>query len=279
MSIDLSSRPGTVQTYDRLIPLPLKPLLLAPLIHWRAWVGLGWSDVVQSYRRTMLGPFWITMNLVIFTTAMTLVYGALFGVAARDYAGYVVCGMMAWLWTSSLLSEVGNTFIAYASYIKSMPVDKSIFVWATVFKLLVTFAHNMMIFPILVLFGIVHLSVYTLLAIPALAVLFLLSIPVTAVSAILFARYRDLPRLIGSSTIIVMMMTPIFWKPEMMKGWRTAFVYLNPIHYVIEFVRRPLLGEPIGSLELAVVLGMTVLLWVLAAFVYRRYQSYVVFWV
>lgn len=262
-----------------LVPGPLRSLLAAPLSQWRAWVGLGWTDIVQSYRRTLLGPFWITMNLVIFTTAMTLVYGALFGVAARDYAGYVVCGMMAWLWTSSLISEVGNTYITYSSYIRSMPIDKSIFVWASTFKLLITFAHNMILFPILVLFGIVHLSYYTLLAIPAIVILFLLSVPVTAISAVLFARYRDLPRLIGTSTIIVMMTTPIFWKPDMVSGWRSAFVYLNPIHYVIEFVRRPLLGEPLSSLEVAVVLGMTIFLWLIASYVHKKYQAYVVFWI
>lgn len=279
MSVALSSRPDEIRLYDRFIPKAISPLIVAPLIHWRAWVGLGWSDVIQNYRRTMLGPFWITMNLVIFTTAMTLVYGALFGVAARDYAGYVVCGMMAWLWTSSLLSEVGNTFIANASYIKSMPVDKSIFVWATVFKLLVTLAHNMIILPILIPFGIIHLTVYSLFVIPAIIVLFLLSIPVTAITSILFARYRDLPRLIGSSIVIIMMITPVFWKPNMVSGWRSAIVYLNPIHYIIEFLRRPLLGEPIGTLELTVVLGMTAAFWILAGFIYRRYQTYAVFWI
>ncbi|HWK96686.1 MAG TPA: ABC transporter permease [Pseudolabrys sp.] len=279
MSFTLTSHRGANRNLGRFIPSPLKPLLAAPFENWRAWVGLGWTDVVQNYRRTMLGPFWITMNLVIFTTAMTLVYGALFGVAAADYAGYVVCGMMAWLWASALISEVGNTFITYSSYIRSVPVDKAIFIWASVFKLLIVFAHNMIIFPVLLLFGIIKFSPHTLFIFPAIAILFLLSVPITAVTSILFARYRDLPRLIGTSTVIFMMLTPIFWKPDMVSGWRTAVVYLNPIHYVIEFLRKPLLGEPIGSLELAVVLGMTAALWVIATIIYRKYQAYVVFWV
>jgi ABC-type polysaccharide/polyol phosphate export permease len=65
----------------------------------------------------------------------------------------------------------------------------------------------------------------------------------------------------------------------MVSGWRSAFVYLNPIHYVIEFVRRPLLGEPLGTLEISVVVGMTVLLWIVGAYVHRKYQAYVVFWI
>lgn len=268
-----------VQPYERLIPSSLRSLTVGPIRHWRTWVGLGWSDVVQNYRRTMFGPFWITISLVIFTTAMTLVYGALFGVPVREYAGYVVCGMMAWLWVSALLSEVGNTFINSASYIKSMPVDKSIFVWASTFKLLVTFAHNMIVYPILIAFGMVHISIHTLMIFPALAIMLLFSVPFTALASIAFARYRDLPRLIGSTMIIFLMVTPIFWKAEMMSGWRTAFVHLNPVYYLIEFVRRPLLGQPMDLLQFVVVGGMTAFLWIVAGFTYRRYQHYVVFWI
>ena len=97
--------------------------------------------------------------------------------------------------------------------------------------------HQLIVYACMVLIGLVHPTVYTLLAVPAFALLFVMSIPFAAGAAILFARYRDLPRLITGSIIIVMMMTPIFWKPDMISGWRSAFVYLNPVYYVIDLVR------------------------------------------
>lgn len=255
------------------------PLLVGPLKTHRLWVGLGWSDIVQSYRRTILGPFWITLNLVIFTTAITLVYGALFGMQPADYAGYVVCGMIAWLWVSGLLSEVGNTFIVFSAFLKSMPIDKSLLVWATTYKQLTTLAHQLPVYFGLMLFGIIKPSLYTLFAIPAIGIVFLMSIPITAITSILFARYRDLPRLIGGSVIIVLLTTPVFWQPTMLSGWRKAIVYFNPIYYVIEFIRRPMLGQPLDLVTVLVVLGMTALLWVVGARFYKRYEPYVVFWV
>jgi ABC-2 type transport system permease protein/lipopolysaccharide transport system permease protein len=242
-------------------------------------MGLAWSDVVQSYRRTFFGPFWITLNLIIFATAITLVMGSIFKVSTEDYASYVVCGMIVWLWVSAMLTDVGNTFLVYSQFLRSTPIDKAFFIWAAVGKQTIVLAHQMIVYLALIPLGFVKVTPYTPLVIPAIAILFLMSIPFASVASILFARYRDLPRLISGSIVLVIMLTPIFWKPEMISGWRSAIVYLNPVYYVIDFVRSPLLGEPIKPLTGIVVLGLAAALWIAGAYFYNRYQKYVVFWI
>jgi lipopolysaccharide transport system permease protein len=241
-------------------------------------MALGWSDIVQSYRRTFLGPVWITLNLVIFATAITLVYGALFGLPTKQYAAYVVCGMIAWFWVAALLSEVGNTFLNYTHFIKATKIDKAQFVWAAVYKQLLILLHHMVVYAALLILGIIDLSFYILLSVPAVLLLFALSIPVTAIAAILFARYRDLSRLVGSAMVVLMMVTPVFWQANMVQGWRAAFYYLNPIYYLIEIIRQPLLGHWPGVTIVAVVCGMTIVAWIAGALFYRRFERYVVFW-
>ena len=253
--------------------------LAAPLVNCRLWITLGWLTIVQNYRRTSLGPWWITANLAIFVLAITLVYGSLFSIPAKEYSAYLLGGMIAWYWVSALLNDVGNTFLSYSHFIKSTAIDKAQLVWATVFRLFVTFAHHFILVIAYIVFGIIHFNHYTLQIIPAVVLLFLFSVPVTAVAAILFARYRDLQRFVGSAVIIIMMVTPIFWQPNMIKGWRGAFVDINPIHYLIELIRRPLLGQPLETSTLTVVCVLTVLAWIGGTLFFRRYQRYVVFWV
>lgn len=257
----------------------LPPLLASPLANCRLWMTLGRLDIVQNYRRTSLGPWWITANLAIFVIAMTYVYGALFGIPTKEYSAYLLGGMIAWYWVSALFAEVGGAFLNYTYFIKSTGVDKAQIVWATVFKVFLTFAHHLVLVAIYIVVGVIPLNIYTLQIVPAIALLFLLSIPVTACAAILFARYRDLQRFVGSAVIIVMMVTPIFWQADMMKGWRSAFVDFNPVHYLVEIIRRPLLGQPLDLTTVAVVVGLTAALWVGGSIFYRRYQRYVVFWV
>lgn len=269
---------GAVPAIVRWLPRSFRALAEASLANPRLWTGLAWNEVVQSYRRTMLGPAWISLNLVIFTVAMTLVYGALFSVPTREYAAFLACGMIGWFWVAALLGEVGYTFMNSSAFLKSTAIDKSVFVWATVFKQVIILGHHLAVYLVLVAIDVVRPSAHTLLLIPAVVVMFALSIPITAIASILFARYRDLPRLVSSMIIVILLVTPVFWQPSMIKGWRTLLFEFNPIYYIVEFLRAPLLGRPEDPLVVAVVLGMTGFLWLVGAAFYRRYERYVVFW-
>ncbi len=254
-------------------------LLKGPIENPQLWSTLGWLDVVQSYRRSLLGPFWITLSMAIQAFAMTVVFGAIFGVPAKEYAAYIVTGLVGWTWVAALITEMGNTFILHGGYIKGIKIDKAQLIWAMAYKQVIVLGHNLIVYAVAVALGVIPLTVYTLLFIPALIVFFLMTIPLTAATAILFARYRDLPRLASSIVVIIMLLTPVFWIPTMMTGWRTLVYKLNPIYYCIEFLRQPLLGQVPDLTVVTVFLGMTAAAWIVGGYFYRRYNRFVVFWV
>jgi ABC-type polysaccharide/polyol phosphate export permease len=254
-------------------------IVAGPLTKPRIWLSLGWLDVIQNYRRTFLGPFWIILQMVIFSIAMTVVLASMFGVPTEDYAAHVVTGMIAWTWISAVVLEGGGTFLVYGQYIKSVPFDKAHFIWASAFKQVVIFAHNLVVYAGLVVLGVVEINLYTLMIFPSLLLMFLMSLPLLAVVAIMFSRYRDMQKLVSSSIIIVLMLTPIFWLPEFITGWRTAIYIFNPIYYVVEIIRKPLMGLPVSGTAYLVVSALTFTFWVLGAFCYKRYHRFVIFWI
>jgi ABC-2 type transport system permease protein len=45
---------------------------------WRQrtlWGYLGWQDIKQRYRRSVLGPLWISISMGVIATAMGILYG------------------------------------------------------------------------------------------------------------------------------------------------------------------------------------------------------------
>jgi ABC-type polysaccharide/polyol phosphate export permease len=262
----------------RHVPALIRSLVEEPLRRPALPLRLAWVEIVQSYRRSFLGPFWITLNLVIFTIAMTFVYGALFSMPTAEYAAFLACGMIVWSWVSALLTEAGNTFINNGHFVKNTCMDKSVLIWTFVYRQVIILAHHLIVYVALIFLGVIKLSLYTALALPAFGVLFLLSVPITAIMSILFPRFRDLARLIASLILVILLITPIFWQATMMTGWRTLVYLANPVYYIVEFARAPLLGKPPDPIVVAVVLAMTAAIWVLGAAVYRRYAKYVVFW-
>ena len=53
------------------------------------------------HKRTVLGPFWLLLNVIIFSTALGSVYSGLFTVDFFEYVSYVCAGFIGWLWVAS----------------------------------------------------------------------------------------------------------------------------------------------------------------------------------
>src|SRR5882757_3806255 len=51
---------------------------------WRLWVTLGWNDILQRYRRSILGPFWLTASMAIMVIALGVLYAELFKTPVND---------------------------------------------------------------------------------------------------------------------------------------------------------------------------------------------------
>jgi lipopolysaccharide transport system permease protein len=72
---------------------------------------LGWQDLKQSYRRSPIGPFWLTVNSGILIATMGVVFGVLFDMELRDYLPYLAVGLVTWNFLSTALNEACNVFV------------------------------------------------------------------------------------------------------------------------------------------------------------------------
>src|SRR5262249_5002544 len=59
--------------------------ILATLVHLAQWSTLAWNDIKFRYRRTTLGPLWITLGLGATVFSVGLLYGVLFGNELSQY--------------------------------------------------------------------------------------------------------------------------------------------------------------------------------------------------
>src|SRR5437879_8406258 len=59
--------------------------LLSALKDWPLWTMLGWNDIRQRYRRSTLGPFWITLSMATFIGVLGVIYSRIFHVDVEIY--------------------------------------------------------------------------------------------------------------------------------------------------------------------------------------------------
>ena len=245
---------------------------------WHIWGTLGWHDIRQRYRRSKIGPFWLTISMGIMIAAIGGVYAGLFNMEIAHYLPSVAIGFVVWGFISGLTLDGCNAFIDGRGSIRHARLPLSIYVYRVVWRNLIIFGHNFLIVVVVALFFEIRPGWISLLAVPAVALLCLNGIWAGLLLGLLSARFRDVPQIVANAMQVAFFLTPILWKPDLLPG-RAFVVTYNPFFYAVELVRAPLMGTtpPLKSWLAALVatlLGASV-----AFAVFVRYRRRIAYWI
>ncbi len=246
--------------------------------HWRFWGLMGWQDIRQRYRRSVLGPFWLTLSMGVLVGTLGFLYGALFKIEVADYLPFLALGFLAWGLISGIITDGCTVFIDSEHFIKQIKLPFSTFVFRVLWRNLIIFAHNFVVYiGVAVVFGI-WAGWAGLLLVPGLALIIATALWVGLLCGMVCARFRDVPQIVASVLQVAFFLTPIIWKPELLAD-RVAFVLVNPFFHFVELVRAPLLGQAPSALTWTVVLGVTAGGWVVTFLLFRRFRNRIAYWV
>ncbi|KUI37268.1 ABC transporter permease [Mycobacterium sp. GA-2829] len=247
------------------------------------WLHLGWQDIKQRYRRSVLGPFWITIATGATAVAMGLLYSKLFKLELAEHLPYVTMGLIVWNLINASILEGAEVFIANEGLIKQLPTPLSVHVYRLVWRQMILFAHNIIIFIIIAIIYPKHWTWPDLAVFPALLLIMLNCVWVSLCFGILATRYRDIGPLLNSVVQLLFFMTPIIWNEATLQaqgaGQWAKIVELNPLLHYLDIVRAPLLGADQELRHWIVVLALTVIGWVMAVFAMKQYRARVPYWV
>jgi ABC-2 type transport system permease protein len=247
------------------------------------WLHLGWQDIKQRYRRSVLGPFWITIATGATAVAMGLLYSKLFKLELSEHLPYVTMGLIVWNLINASILEGAEVFIANEGLIKQLPTPLSVHVYRLVWRQMILFAHNIIIFVIIAIIFPKPWHWTDLAVFPALALIMLNCVWVSLCFGILATRYRDIGPLLNSIVQLLFFMTPIIWNEATLQaqgaGQWARIVELNPLLHYLDIVRAPLLGADQELRHWIVVLVLTVVGWTFAALAMKQYRARVPYWV
>lgn len=254
--------------------------LLDGLIKWRIWLMLAYQDVRLRYRRSVLGPFWLTISMAITSYSMGYLYSHLFHTDLQTYFPFLVAGMLTWGLISSQISDLTEALSSGGGLIKQIKLPYSLYVHRVAMRNLIVFFHNMVvIIPILAIFHqVAKVNLHTLLLIPGLAVAYVNAITYGLILALIGARYRDIAQIIKSLIQVAFFLTPVMWNANILppKDW---FIFaFNPFYAFVELIRAPLLGQVPSLTSLIMVSVVTVIGAAVCYKMFARYRSRIVYW-
>ncbi len=248
------------------------------------WGYLGWQDIKQRYKRSVLGPLWISITMAVVAVAMGILYGALFQEDIRVFLPYVATGLLIWYFINGCILEGSEVFIANEGLIRFLPAPLSLHVYRLLWRQTLFFAHNLVVWVALVVIFGTPLNASSLMAIPAFGILLLNGAWIAVLAGIVATRFRDIPPIIASLSQLLFFMTPIVWKYDTLLNnpavaERARIAELNPVLHFVEIVRQPLLGQEIAWRHWVIAGVITVVGTAVALVALRNYRARVAYWV
>jgi len=221
------------------------------------WSTLGWHDIRQRYRRSVLGPFWFTLSTFILIGVLGFLYSQLLNLEIKTYLPYLGLGWVLWQYLSNSILEGANGLIEAENLIKQIRMPVTIHICRIVWRNFCIMLHSL---PVVFLFSMVlgnRLGTEFFMIIPGMFLLLLNGVWAGVFFGVLCLRYRDILPIVTSLIQVAFFFTPIMWTPELLKD-RSWIADYNPLYHLIQLVRSPLLGESAGLISWVWAFGLVV---------------------
>jgi ABC-type polysaccharide/polyol phosphate export permease len=240
---------------------------------------LGWQDVKQRYRRSAVGPFWLTISIGVMVGSIGFVFGQIFGSDMSVYLPFLAAGIVLWSYIAATIADGCNSFISAEPIIKQLPIPLFVHVLRVIWRNFIILLHNLLILPIIYVVFAKSISVEALLFLPGVLVVTVNLAWMTLVLGVLSARYRDLPQIVGSVLQVLYFLTPIVWLTHLLPARAQALLDFNPMFHLVEVARAPLLGSVPTLFNWGVSVAMAIFGWLIALWVFGRFRWRVAYWI
>lgn len=263
------------------------------------------QDLKVKYRRSVLGFFWSLLNPLLQMLVISIVFSMLFRFSVRNYALYVLSGLLPWSFMSTSISGCSMCIVSAEGMLKRQYFPKFVFPISVVMQNLVTFFLSLTVL-LLVLAPVTGFKISAALLILPLSFLCIVcvSLGIGALAAVLTVHFRDTQHLVSVFLSAWFYLTPIIWpleakhpakraqgavasqvsaEPELVDMGPVPHKYrfyckLNPMYSVIEMFHRPIYDAKFPTLyEFLGAIGVAAVSLIMGLVVFRRYENTLVF--
>ncbi|WP_039046410.1 ABC transporter permease [Plesiomonas shigelloides] len=246
---------------------------------YQAWLYLSWFDIKQRYKRSTLGPFWVTISTGILIGMLSILWSTLFKLDVKDYVPFFSIGQVVWTFIAMQLTDASMGFGQFDYIIRQSKVSFTSFILRLISRNLIIFAHNFVIVFFVITF--VSGSGWSFTALFSILGLLILSIALSGFSlllTIICTRFRDVQMIVQNFLMVAFYFTPIMWKTDQLSENVKFYVNFNPIVHYMSIIRDPLLGIPPSLLSWIVSIIVAIFFIILSLVVLNKYRNRIAYW-
>lgn len=266
------------------IAVPVPPSYMQRLWALRYFLfSLVAMDLRARYKRSLLGVGWSLVRPIAMTCVLCLIFCRLFNMPVRVYAPFLLCGITLWQFIYESAYLGCSCFMQGAAYIRQQPVPLAMFPLRIVLGsgLHASISIGLTLTLITIIRGVPALATFAV-VLPSLVLVLVFCWSLSVFFGLLHTYFPDTQHLMEIIFQILFYLTPILYPPEMIRSRQEFawFIDINPMAYLFDAVRQPLLTDTFPPLHTYVVFASFVVGFTLVALLFlRKMEKNLVFWV
>jgi lipopolysaccharide transport system permease protein len=243
-------------------------------------LSLGWQDLKQGYRRSAIGPFWLTLGMAVQISAIGLVFGLIFGTPMEEFLPFLATSLILWALISATITDSSMAFVTGEAILRQLPMPHYVHITRVLWKNVLMFGHNLVILPFVFLLFLKAPTWNLVLFVPGFLISSVFLSFFGYLLALITTRFRDMQQIITSLMTVVFYVTPVIWQPTLIPaGIAHLLLGLNPFYHFLQIVRLPILGQAPTFENWALSIAMTLLAGLVAYLASKKYKNRLAYWV
>jgi len=209
------------------------------------WLLLARQDIRRRYPARSLGPAWITLHSTVMIVSIGLVLSQALGIPYRIFIPYLATGWIIWQFVATNIAESPSLFLD-ATLVTMTPHPLFVQVLRQLARNLLVLACNLPVATAAFLLLRIHQPVLPFQALAGLVLLVINAAWLCMLIGLLGARHRDIQQIATVAMQPLFFLTPVLW-PVRSLGSLGFLADINPLYFVLESIRSPLLGIALGA--------------------------------
>ena len=252
--------------------------IVQSLAYSRAIIYMAMSDLRARYKRSVLGPLWMTLGTAIGAVGLSFLWAELMHKDVREFMPTVTAGLILWQFIAGVVGDASALFSRQAALIRNINLPLSIYPTQLLLRHLINLLHSVPVFAAVAWAVGLHPTLNLLLVVPGVVLVTLNLLWLALLVGMLGARFRDLEYLIASALPLLMLLSPVFYRPEFLP-FSEVYLWANPISHFIEVIRYPLMGSAPPGFVIWTNLGLLLVGGSVSLWMFDRKHHRIAFWV
>ena len=245
---------------------------------WRVWATLAKFDIIKKYKRSLLGPWWITLSTLVLILSISLIYSVLLKVDISAYIINLSLNLIIWFLIRDSIIESCNSLIEARSFILNEKFNIIILSLRVIIRNFIIFLHNILIYIVIIFYFSLDVNYFHLLiSIFSLIFALVFLLPICISLSLICTRFRDIQMIINNIMQFLFFISPILFSKQILLKFEWI-ILVNPIALLLLTISEPVNLGITHFLYYQILFFYFLIISLMFFLIYRKFNSKITYW-